>query len=84
MKRRRTIFVAGGLLLALAIGSWLAFTRSAFPPDGLLLLLPDGTSFSDSKVMLWLDAGSEEVSILFRFMTPNSLAPSSPGPDAPG
>ena len=60
MKRRRTIFVAGGLLLALAIGSWLAFTRSAFPSDGLLLLLPDGISFSDPKVMLWLDAGSEE------------------------
>ena len=34
--------------------------RSASTADRLLLLVPDGTSLSDPKVTVWLDAGSEE------------------------
>jgi hypothetical protein len=46
-------------LLALLAGWW-AHARGASSADDLLLLLPDGISVSDPKVMVWLDAASEE------------------------
>jgi len=58
MKSRWTIIAMAGLLLA-AI-AWGLHGRAAFTADRILLLLPDGTSFSDPKVTVWLDAGSEE------------------------
>src|SRR3984893_9097369 len=59
--KRRTIMVAGSLALILLITwLWLARDRPRSTADRLLLLLPDGTSFSDPKVTVWLDAGSEE------------------------
>ena len=60
MKSRWTIAGVAGLLLALMVGSWGLYGRAAFTADRILLLLPDGTSFSDPKVTVWLDAGSEE------------------------
>ncbi|HTU35546.1 MAG TPA: polysaccharide deacetylase family protein [Candidatus Acidoferrum sp.] len=64
MKRRPTIFTAIALcaLAALSAGilvrhKKLAQTASA---DRLLLLVPDGISFSDPRVTVWLDAGDEQ------------------------
>jgi hypothetical protein len=60
-KRAATIVAAALCLLFLAI--WLAlrahdhFSAGA---DGLILLVPDGVSFSDPRVTVWLDAASEE------------------------
>ena len=51
-----TIFGAIGLLLLLPP---IRRVRQA-SQDRLLLLLPDGTSFSDPSVRLWVDAGKEE------------------------
>ncbi|MBV8476833.1 MAG: polysaccharide deacetylase family protein [Acidobacteria bacterium] len=48
------------ILLALIVGSWAARDRATGSADRLLLLLPDGTSFSDPRVGVWLDAASEE------------------------
>ncbi len=60
MKYRWTIAGVSALLLALLVGSWLAHARGPSSADDLLLLLPDGTRFSDPKVTVWLDAASEE------------------------
>jgi hypothetical protein len=61
MKLRRTFLATGGVLLfALIAWSWATHDRFRSTADRLLLLVPDGTSFSDVKVTLWLDAGSEE------------------------
>jgi len=61
MKRRRTIVVLAGLvLLTTLLGSWITRERSRASADRLLLLVPDGTSFSDPGVAVWLDAGREE------------------------
>ena len=40
--------------------SWATHDRFRSTADRLLLLVPDGISFSDPKVAMWLDAGSEE------------------------
>ena len=60
MTFRWSIVVSATVLLALLAGSWANHNRSTSAPDRLLLLLPDGTSLSDPKVALWLDAASEE------------------------
>ncbi len=59
--KRRTVIVAGSLALGLLITwLWVARDRPRSTADRLLLLVPDGTSFSDPKVTVWIDAGSEE------------------------
>src|SRR6202158_6367958 len=66
MKKHATIIVlllsCVGILLPVA---WLQLRgrhRNPFSPDAdrLLLLLPDGTNFSDPHVTVWLDGASEE------------------------
>jgi hypothetical protein len=62
MKRRATIIVSVALTL-MAVAAWLlGHTRHPFDPgaDRLILLVPDGTDFSDPRVTVWLDAASEE------------------------
>ena len=59
--KRRTVIVAGSLALVLLITwLWVARDRPRSTADRLLLLVPDGTSFSDPRVTVWIDAGSEE------------------------
>jgi hypothetical protein len=59
--KRRTVIVAGSLALVLLITwLWVARDQPRSTADRLLLLVPDGTSFSDPKVTVWIDAGSEE------------------------
>ncbi len=64
MKRHRTLIGTSGvilvILIAWAITSWATHDRFRSTADRLLLLVPDGTSFSDPRVAMWLDAGSEE------------------------
>ena len=61
MKHRRTIVAASSLVLLILITwSWATHDRFRSTADRLLLLVPDGTSFRDPKVTLWVDAGSEE------------------------
>ena len=60
-KRAASIVVASFCFLALA--TWLVLrARNHFRAgvDGLILLVPDGASFSDPRVTVWLDAGNEE------------------------
>ena len=61
MKRRVTIAVSVSLCL-LAVGGLLQRARDRFngEVDNLVLLVPDGTDFSDPLVTVWLDAASEE------------------------
>lgn len=57
MKRWLIVGTSGLLLI---IGSWLWPRRGgAGDLDRLLLLVPDGTSFSDPKAAMWTDAGNE-------------------------
>jgi hypothetical protein len=59
--KRRAIIVAGSLALVLLVTwLWVARDRPRSSADRLLLLVPDGTSFSDPRVTVWSDAGSEE------------------------
>ncbi|MGA9076480.1 MAG: hypothetical protein WB368_20365, partial [Candidatus Sulfotelmatobacter sp.] len=64
MKQRRTIIAASCaiivVLAAWTLVSWATHDRFRSTADRLLLLVPDGTSFSNPKVAMWLDAGSEE------------------------
>src|SRR6202451_3817470 len=61
MTRMRIIFATGCLILgALIAWSWATHDRFRSTADRLLLLVPDGTSFSNPKVTMWLDAGSGE------------------------
>jgi hypothetical protein len=64
MKRHRTLIAIGGVVLVVLIAwmltSWRSRDRFRSTADRIVLLVPDGTSFSDAKVALWLDAGSEE------------------------
>jgi hypothetical protein len=60
-KRAATTVAAAFCLLALAI--WLVLRRDdlfSAGADGLILLVPDGASFSDPRVTVWLDAANEE------------------------
>ena len=55
--KRRTVIVAGSLALVLLITwLWVARDRPRSTADRLLLLVPDGTSFSDSKVTVWVNS----------------------------
>jgi hypothetical protein len=64
MKHRGTIIAAACImivvLVAWTLASWATRNRFRSTADRLLLLVPDGTSFSNPKVAMWLDAGSEE------------------------
>src|ERR1700689_4559279 len=61
MTRMRIIFATGCLILGALVGWSLAsHDRFRSTADRLILLVPDGTSFSDPKIAVWLDAGSEE------------------------
>jgi hypothetical protein len=61
MTLRRTVFATTGVILvALIAWSWATHDRFRSTADRLLLLVPDGVSFSNPKVTMWLDAGSEE------------------------
>ena len=61
MKRPRTIVAIGSVILVVLIAwSWATYDRFRSTADRLLLLVPDGVSFSNPKVTMWLDAGSEE------------------------
>ena len=62
MKKRAATIVAASLCL-LALATWLvvsAYDHFSAGADGLILLVPDGASFSDSRVTVWLDAANEE------------------------
>jgi hypothetical protein len=58
--KHRAIIAAACLALVTLTWLWTMHDRSASTADRLLLLVPDGTSLSDSKVTVWVDAGSEE------------------------
>ncbi|MBZ5571624.1 MAG: polysaccharide deacetylase family protein [Acidobacteriia bacterium] len=60
MKPRWIIIATTVVLLIAAFWLWFGHRGSATSMDDILLLLPDGTSFSDPRVTLWLDAASEE------------------------
>jgi hypothetical protein len=61
MIRRRTLVTTGSVILVAVLAwSWVMHDRFRSTADRLLLLVPDGISFSDPKVTMWLDAGSEE------------------------
>ena len=61
MKIRRAIVATSSVvLMALIAWSWATHDRFRSTADRLLLLVPDGISFSNPKVAMWLDAGSEE------------------------
>lgn len=64
MKRRTKIAAVAGLSAAVLLAAVFLIwrNRSALTPDAdrLLLLLPDGVSFSDPRVTVWLDAANEE------------------------
>ena len=62
MKKRAATIVAGAFCF-LALATWLvvrAYDHFSAGTDGLILLVPDGAGFSDPRVTVWLDAGSEE------------------------
>ena len=62
MKKRPATIVAAVFCL-LALTTWLvvrAYDHFIAGADGLILLVPDGASFSDPRVTVWLDAASEE------------------------
>jgi hypothetical protein len=62
MKKRAETIVATTLFL-LAVAGWLVVrthNHLSAGADGLILLVPDGASFSDPGVTVWLDAASEE------------------------
>ena len=61
MRRLHAIVATIGIILAALIAwSWATHDRFRSTADRLLLLVPDGVSFSNPKVAMWLDAGSEE------------------------
>jgi len=60
MKRRLIIVAVSLALVVLIAWRWVAHDRPRSTADRLLLLVPDGTSYSDPKVTVWTDAGSEE------------------------
>ena len=62
MTKRRRILISVALgLLALAAGlAWYSYDRFSPGADRIILLVPDGTSFSDPQITVWLDASTEE------------------------
>jgi hypothetical protein len=62
MKKRVVTIVAAAVCLV-ALATWMgvrAYDHFSAGADGLILLVPDGASFSDPRVTVWLDAASEE------------------------
>src|ERR1700722_13632974 len=62
MKKRVATIVAGAFC-AFALVAWVivrAHAQFSVGADGLILLVPDGVSFSDPKVTVWIDAADEE------------------------
>lgn len=64
MKRRPIVFAVAALCALAALAAGFLFLRKTraqtTTADRLLLLVPDGTSFSDPRVTVWLDAGDEQ------------------------
>ena len=61
MKRRRaSVATFSIIVVALIAWSWATHDRFRSTADRLLLLVPDGISFSNPKVAMWMDAASEE------------------------
>jgi polysaccharide deacetylase len=59
--RRRILVSVVVAALFLALGfAWYSYDRFSPGADRIILLLPDGTSFSDPRVTVWTDAGNEE------------------------
>jgi hypothetical protein len=61
--KKRAITIVAVALCVLAPATWLAlrgYDHFSVGADGLMLLVPDGVSFSDPRVTVWLDAASEE------------------------
>jgi hypothetical protein len=62
-KRTAVVAVAALCALGVLVGAFMVLHGEiTFAPDAdrLLLLLPDGTSFSDPRVTVWVDAADEE------------------------
>jgi hypothetical protein len=58
MKRKTTIILLfAALIVVVAVAVFASHPSSS---DNLLLLVPDGTNFSDARVQVWVDAGKEE------------------------
>ncbi len=60
IRRRLLVFLVTGLLVLAACFAWYSYDRFSPDADRIILLVPDGTSFSNPGVTVWLDAGSEE------------------------
>jgi hypothetical protein len=61
MKLRRATLATGSVILVVLIAwSWATYDPFRSTADRLLLLVPDGISFSNPNVTMWVDAGSEE------------------------
>jgi hypothetical protein len=60
MSRRSKILCGIGGCLLVLFAAWWLHAQEASSADRLLLLLPDGTSVTDPRVTVWLDAASEE------------------------
>jgi hypothetical protein len=59
--RRRILVSAVVAAVVLAVGfAWYSYDSFSPGADRIILLVPDGTSFSDPRVTVWTDAGSEE------------------------
>src|SRR6202167_6257874 len=59
----RAVIIVAAVLCLLALTTWLVLRkrdRHAAGVDELILLVPDGTSFTDPRITVWLDAASEE------------------------
>src|ERR1700722_4240827 len=61
--KKQAIAVSVTVLALSCMAAWLAMSaygHFSAGADELILLVPDGASFSDPRVTLWLDAASEE------------------------
>jgi hypothetical protein len=85
-KKRLAIFTALGLcLLAVLLLLAAHFLGSNYSgTDRLLLLVPDGTKFSDPRVTVWLDAAGEEGLHVVPMHDSNFMRPFSGKPQCAG
>ncbi len=59
--RRRILVSVVVAALVLAVGfAWYSYDSFSPGADRIILLVPEGTSFSDPRVTVWTDAGNEE------------------------